>query len=169
VAKGAAVRLELSDCGRSYDALQQAVRMGCWFQKQRKAERSMNRPDTNRNQELEKDDIQAMEKLSAAYSLIRGELGKIIVGQQEVVEQLMIAIFAQGHVLLEGVPGLAKTLMVSTLARTLNLSFNRIQFTPDLMPSDIVGTEVIQEDKASGTRQFRFLKGPIFANIILAD
>jgi MoxR-like ATPase len=81
----------------------------------------------------------------------------------------MIAIFAQGHVLLEGVPGLAKTLMVSTLARTLNLSFNRIQFTPDLMPSDIVGTEVIQEDKASGTRQFRFLKGPIFANIILAD
>ncbi|MFN9343246.1 MAG: AAA family ATPase [Planctomycetota bacterium] len=129
----------------------------------------MNRPDTNRNQELEKDDIQAMEKLSAAYSLIRGELGKIIVGQQEVVEQLMIAIFAQGHVLLEGVPGLAKTLMVSTLARTLNLSFNRIQFTPDLMPSDIVGTEVIQEDKASGTRQFRFLKGPIFANIILAD
>jgi MoxR-like ATPase len=110
-----------------------------------------------------------MEKLSAAYSSIRGELGKIIVGQQAVVEQLMIAIFAQGHVLLEGVPGLAKTLMVSTLARTLNLSFNRIQFTPDLMPSDIVGTEVIQEDKASGTRQFRFLKGPIFANIILAD
>ncbi len=129
----------------------------------------MNRADTNRNQELEQDDIQAMEKLSAAYRSIRGELGKIIVGQQAVVEQLMIAIFAQGHVLLEGVPGLAKTLMVSTLARTLNLSFNRIQFTPDLMPSDIVGTEVIQEDKASGTRQFRFLKGPIFANIILAD
>ncbi|MFM7565074.1 MAG: AAA family ATPase [Planctomycetota bacterium] len=129
----------------------------------------MNRPETGRNQELEKNDIQAMEKLSAAYSSIRGELGKIIVGQQAVVEQLMIAIFAQGHVLLEGVPGLAKTLMVSTLARTLNLSFNRIQFTPDLMPSDIVGTEVIQEDKASGTRQFRFLKGPIFANIILAD
>ncbi|MFM7116180.1 MAG: AAA family ATPase [Planctomycetota bacterium] len=129
----------------------------------------MNRPETGRNQELEKNDIQAMEKLSAAYSSIRGELGKIIVGQQAVVEQLMIAIFAQGHVLLEGVPGLAKTLMVSTLARTLNLSFNRIQFTPDLMPSDIVGTVVIQEDKASGTRQFRFLKGPIFANIILAD
>jgi MoxR-like ATPase len=129
----------------------------------------MNRPETGRNQELEQNDIQAMEKLSAAYSSIRGELGKIIVGQQAVVEQLMIAIFAQGHVLLEGVPGLAKTLMVSTLARTLNLSFNRIQFTPDLMPSDIVGTEVIQEDKASGTRQFRFLKGPIFANIILAD
>lgn len=118
---------------------------------------------------MEQNDIQAMEKLSAAYRSIRGELGKIIVGQQAVVEQLMIAIFAQGHVLLEGVPGLAKTLMVSTLARTLNLSFNRIQFTPDLMPSDIVGTEVIQEDKASGTRQFRFLKGPIFANIILAD
>jgi MoxR-like ATPase len=129
----------------------------------------MNRPETGRNQELEQNDIQAMEKLSAAYRSIRGELGKIIVGQQAVVEQLMIAIFAQGHVLLEGVPGLAKTLMVSTLARTLNLSFNRIQFTPDLMPSDIIGTEVIQEDKASGTRQFRFLKGPIFANIILAD
>jgi MoxR-like ATPase len=129
----------------------------------------MNRPESGRNQELEQNDIQAMEKLSAAYRSIRGELGKIIVGQQAVVEQLMIAIFAQGHVLLEGVPGLAKTLMVSTLARTLNLSFNRIQFTPDLMPSDIIGTEVIQEDKASGTRQFRFLKGPIFANIILAD
>lgn len=129
----------------------------------------MNRPEPNRNQEMERDDIQAMERLSAAYRSIRGELGKIIVGQQPVVEQLMIAIFAQGHVLLEGVPGLAKTLMVSTLARTLNLSFNRIQFTPDLMPSDIVGTEVIQEDKASGARQFRFLKGPIFANIILAD
>jgi MoxR-like ATPase len=115
------------------------------------------------------DDTKALEKLSEAFQTVRRELGKVIVGQQPVVEQLMIAIFAQGHCLLEGVPGLAKTLMVSTLARTLSLDFNRIQFTPDLMPSDIVGTEVIQEDKASGTREFRFLRGPIFANIILAD
>ena len=85
------------------------------------------------------------------------------------IEQLLIAIFAQGHCLLEGVPGLAKTLMVSTLAQSLQLQFSRIQFTPDLMPSDITGTEVIQEDKATGARAFRFLQGPIFANIILAD
>ncbi len=115
------------------------------------------------------DDVQILEKLSSAYAKIRNELGKVIVGQQLVIEQLMIAIFAQGHCLLEGVPGLAKTLMVSTLAKTLKLSFNRIQFTPDLMPSDIVGTEVIQEDKATGRREFKFLTGPIFANIILAD
>ena len=100
---------------------------------------------------------------------VRNELGKVIVGQNEVIEQLMIAIFAKGHCLLEGVPGLAKTLMVSTLARTLSLDFSRIQFTPDLMPSDIVGTEVIQEDKTTGAREFKFLKGPVFANIILAD
>lgn len=118
---------------------------------------------------LSRDDVQVLEKLTEAYAKIRKELGKVIVGQQLVVEQLMIAIFAQGHCLLEGVPGLAKTLMVSTLAKTLKLSFNRIQFTPDLMPSDIVGTEVIQEDKASGKREFKFLQGPVFANIILAD
>ena len=119
--------------------------------------------------ELSADDVKALDNLKQAYQNIRQELGKVIVGQQEVVEQLMIAIFAQGHCLLEGVPGLAKTLMVSTLSRTLNLDFNRIQFTPDLMPSDITGTEVIQEDKTSGVREFKFLKGPIFANIILAD
>ena len=129
----------------------------------------MNRPEPGQTAIMQGDDIQAMEKLSAAYLAIRTELGKVIVGQQAVVEQLMIAIFAQGHCLLEGVPGLAKTLMVSTLSKTLNLSFNRIQFTPDLMPSDIIGTEVIQEDKSTGARQFRFLQGPIFANIILAD
>lgn len=129
----------------------------------------MNRPEPGQTAIMPGDDIQAMEKLSAAYLAIRTELGKIIVGQHAVVEQLMIAIFAQGHCLLEGVPGLAKTLMVSTLSKTLNLSFNRIQFTPDLMPSDIIGTEVIQEDKSTGARQFRFLQGPIFANIILAD
>lgn len=119
--------------------------------------------------ELKQDDIKALEKLSDAYKNIRQELGKVIVGQNEVIEQLMIAIFAKGHCLLEGVPGLAKTLMVSTLARTLRLSFNRIQFTPDLMPSDIIGTEVIQEDKTTGSRVFKFLQGPVFANIILAD
>jgi MoxR-like ATPase len=115
------------------------------------------------------DDLNALEKLKSAYGSIRGELGKVIVGQESVLEQLLIAIFAQGHCLLEGVPGLAKTLMVSTLARSLKLRFSRIQFTPDLMPSDITGTEVIQENRATGERGFKFLSGPIFANIILAD
>ena len=119
--------------------------------------------------ELSGEDIKALEKLSEAYASVRQQLGKVIVGQNEVIEQLMISIFAKGHCLLEGVPGLAKTLMVSTLARTLSLEFNRIQFTPDLMPSDIIGTEVIQEDKTTGSREFKFLRGPIFANIILAD
>ena len=119
--------------------------------------------------ELGSDDVAALEKLSSAYQQVGRELSKIIVGQQEVIEQLMIAIFARGHCLLEGVPGLAKTLMVSTLSRTMNLDFARIQFTPDLMPSDIVGTEVIQEDKTSGKREFKFLKGPVFSNVILAD
>ena len=115
------------------------------------------------------EDLEALEKLKTAYSSIRNELAKVIVGQDEVIEQLLIAIFSQGHCLLEGVPGLAKTLMVSTLARSLQLQFNRIQFTPDLMPSDITGTEVIQENKSTGERSFRFLNGPVFANIILAD
>ena len=118
---------------------------------------------------LSGDEVKALEKLSEAYKSVRGELSKVIVGQNEVIEQLMIAIFARGHCLLEGVPGLAKTLMISTLARTLNLDFSRIQFTPDLMPSDIVGTEVIQEDKATGSREFKFLQGPVFSNIVLAD
>ena len=119
--------------------------------------------------ELSSDDVKALEKLSESYKAVRQQLGKVIVGQNEVIEQLMIAIFAKGHCLLEGVPGLAKTLMVSTLSETLNLDFSRIQFTPDLMPSDIVGTEVIQEDKTTGAREFKFLKGPVFSNIILAD
>jgi len=118
---------------------------------------------------LSGDEVKALEKLSEAYKAVRGALSKVIVGQNEVIEQLMIAIFARGHCLLEGVPGLAKTLMISTLARTLNLDFSRIQFTPDLMPSDIVGTEVIQEDKATGAREFKFLQGPVFSNIVLAD
>jgi MoxR-like ATPase len=115
------------------------------------------------------DDLKALEHLKTAYSSVRDELGKVIVGQEQVIEQILIAIFAQGHCLLEGVPGLAKTLMVSTLARSLKLQFSRIQFTPDLMPSDITGTEVIQENRATGERGFKFLTGPVFANIILAD
>ncbi len=118
---------------------------------------------------LEPNDIDAVQRLRDAYNGLRAEMGKIIVGQEEVLEQLLIAIFARGHCLLVGVPGLAKTLMIHTLADALNLSYNRVQFTPDLMPSDITGTEVIQEDKATGVRQFKFLRGPIFANIVLAD
>ncbi len=118
---------------------------------------------------MDEDDLEAVQRLQKAYNSIRDQLGKVIVGQEEVLEQLLICIFARGHCLLIGVPGLAKTLMISTLARTLSLSFSRIQFTPDLMPSDITGTEVIQEDKATGERKFQFLRGPIFASIILAD
>jgi MoxR-like ATPase len=120
-------------------------------------------------QQLGQDDLQALAKLKEAAANVRAELGKVIVGQDDVIDQLMIALFCQGHCLLEGVPGLAKTLMVSTLARCLDLKFNRIQFTPDLMPSDITGTEVIQEDRATGQRAFKFLQGPIFANVVLAD
>ena len=115
------------------------------------------------------DDIAAVERLKDAFSKLKGEMAKVIVGQHAVLEELLIAIFARGHCLLIGVPGLAKTLMIHTMADALNLTYNRIQFTPDLMPSDITGTEVIQEDKASGVRQFKFLRGPVFANIVLAD
>src|SRR3954465_2807234 len=115
------------------------------------------------------EDLQAVERLSEAYSSIADEIGKRIVGKQEVIKQLLIALFARGQCLLAGVPGLAKTLLIRTLADALSLQFNRVQFTPDLMPADITGTEVIQEDKLSGTRAFRFLPGPLFANIVLAD
>ncbi len=118
---------------------------------------------------FENDDVQAVEKLNEAYRQITGQLGRVIVGQRQVIEELLVAMFARGHCLLVGVPGLAKTLMIRTLADALSLDFSRIQFTPDLMPSDITGTEVIQEDKGSGTRELRFLGGPIFANVILAD
>jgi MoxR-like ATPase len=114
-------------------------------------------------------DLAAVERLNDGYRRIRKELGKAIVGQERVLEELLIAIFARGHCLLVGVPGLAKTLMIRTLAESLNLSFSRIQFTPDLMPSDITGTEVLQEDRATGQRLFKFLHGPLFANVILAD
>lgn len=119
--------------------------------------------------ELQHEDLAAVERLRDAFARLKAEMGKVIVGQQAVLEELLIAIFARGHCLLIGVPGLAKTLMIHTLADALNLSYNRVQFTPDLMPSDITGTEVIQEDKATGIRQFKFLRGPIFANIVLAD
>ena len=109
-----------------------------------------------------------LQEFSQHRQIMQQELQKVIVGQSEVIEQLFAAIFTRGHCLLEGVPGLAKTLMVSTLARILDVSFNRIQFTPDLMPSDIVGTNVLEEDE-SGRRSFRFVKGPIFNNIVLAD
>src|SRR5436190_9011343 len=124
---------------------------------------------SNPGQNASSEDLASLEKLKSAFQSIRSELSKVIIGQDDVIEQLLIAIFAQGHCLLEGVPGLAKTLMGSTLARSLHLQFNRIQFTPDLMPSDISGTEVIQEKKATGERGFKFLTGPGFANIILAD
>jgi len=118
---------------------------------------------------LQDNDIQSVQKLTEACRLITEQLGRVIVGQQQVIEELLIAMFARGHCLLVGVPGLAKTLMIRTLADALALNFSRIQFTPDLMPADITGTEVIQEDKLSGSRGFKFLKGPIFANVILAD
>jgi len=115
------------------------------------------------------EEVQAVEKLMEGREVILRELNKVIIGQKEVIEQILMVFFAGGHCLLEGVPGLAKTLMIRTIAQILNLTFKRIQFTPDLMPSDITGTDVIEEDRATGHRDIRFIKGPIFANIILAD
>ena len=114
-------------------------------------------------------DLAAVKALADAYKTMSQELAKVIVGQAEVVEQVLTAMFCQGHVLLVGVPGLAKTLLVKTISDVLNLPFKRIQFTPDLMPSDITGTEVIEEDRTTGKRVFRFVRGPIFANMVLAD
>jgi MoxR-like ATPase len=112
---------------------------------------------------------ESIEKLNRAYHAIRDQMGKVIVGQSDVIDQLLIALFSRGHCLLEGVPGLAKTLMISTLARCLSMSFSRIQFTPDLMPADIAGTDILQENKSTGQREFRFLAGPLFHNVVLAD
>src|SRR6478752_870407 len=114
-------------------------------------------------------DVAAVECCRAAYGRIRQELGKVIIGQSDVIEQVLISMFARGHALLEGVPGLAKTLLISSLARSLHLTFKRIQFTPDLMPSDVTGTEVIQEDPETHERAYKFLPGPVFANMLLAD
>jgi len=114
-------------------------------------------------------DVELLDELRRARGAIVAELRKVIVGHDEVVEQLLTALFANGHCLLVGVPGLAKTLLVSTVARALDLEFSRIQFTPDLMPSDITGTEILEEDSSTGRRSFKFIRGPIFANIVLAD
>lgn len=108
----------------------------------------------------------AFHRLQEAREKIVEQLSQVIVGQQQVIEELLISLFSRGHCLLEGVPGLAKTLMISTLARTLNLSFSRIQFTPDLMPADITGTEIIEENRSTGARERRFLEGPVFSSII---
>ncbi|HWO57990.1 MAG TPA: MoxR family ATPase [bacterium] len=118
---------------------------------------------------MSQNDLQAVENLKTAHARLRQEIGKVIVGQAEVVDELLTALLSNGHCLLVGVPGLAKTLLVSTVARVLDLKFSRIQFTPDLMPSDITGTEILEEDHTTGKRMFRFVKGPVFANIVLAD
>ena len=115
------------------------------------------------------DDIAALARLRSAYDTMREEIGRVVIGQHQVVEEILIAIFSRGHCVLVGVPGLAKTLLVSTLAKTLSLSFKRIQFTPDLMPADITGTEIIQEDPVTRERRFVFMSGPIFAHVLLAD
>jgi MoxR-like ATPase len=114
-------------------------------------------------------DVAALEKLNSAQERIREQIRSVVVGQDAVVEQLLVSIFAGGHCILEGVPGLAKTLLVQTLAKSLSLEFGRIQFTPDLMPADITGTDVIYDDRQTGQREFKFVQGPIFTNILLAD
>ena len=116
-----------------------------------------------------RDDRAMVQELNAVYRRMKEELGRVIVGQHEVVEQMLIAIFCRSHALLEGVPGLAKTLLVSTLSQVLDLGFKRIQFTPDLMPADITGTDILEEDQATGKRSFRFVHGPLFSNMVLAD
>jgi MoxR-like ATPase len=114
-------------------------------------------------------DVADARRLNDAYDKLRNEIAKVIVGQETIVEHMLIALLARGHCLLVGVPGLAKTLLIRTLAQVLDLKFNRIQFTPDLMPSDITGTEIIEADPGSGAKEFRFIRGPLFANIVLAD
>jgi MoxR-like ATPase len=119
--------------------------------------------------EINDQEIRAIEEFAAKRNSMLQEIGKVIVGQDKVIEEVLIALFSRGHCLLVGVPGLAKTLLISTLAEILDLDFNRIQFTPDLMPSDITGTDILQEDPSTGRRQFQFMQGPIFTNILLAD
>lgn len=120
-------------------------------------------------EEVIPEDVRLVEKLNDAVKKIKGEIGKVIIGQEEIIDQLLISLLSRGHCLLVGVPGLAKTLLIKTLAEVLDLKFNRIQFTPDLMPSDITGTELIEEDPLTKKRNFRFIPGPVFANVILAD
>ena len=121
------------------------------------------------SQNISQDDESLAQELVSSYETIKSQVQRVIVGQDEVLEQLIIAMLAKGHCLLEGVPGLAKTLMIRSLAQAIDLSFRRIQFTPDLMPADITGTDIIQEDKKTGHRELVFEKGPIFSQIILAD
>jgi MoxR-like ATPase len=116
-----------------------------------------------------KNDVDAARELNAAFDALRKEIGKAIVGQEAIIEHLLIALLARGHCLLVGVPGLAKTLLIRTLSQVLDLKFSRIQFTPDLMPSDITGTEIIEENQSTGAKAFKFIHGPVFANIVLAD
>src|ERR1700682_5586787 len=120
-------------------------------------------------EDLAANELEAVRQLEAAFKDIKRQLSRVIVGQDQVIEELLIALFSRGHCILEGVPGLAKTLMISTLSKCLSLAFSRIQFTPDLMPSDITGTEVIEENRSTGHREFKFIEGPLFANLILAD
>jgi len=118
---------------------------------------------------MKKNDVDAVKSLAESKERLQKEIGKVIIGQKEVINDVLTAMLAGGHCLIVGVPGLAKTLLVNTMAQVLDLSFSRIQFTPDLMPSDITGTQVLEEDQASGKRSFRFIRGPVFANVILAD
>ena len=130
----------------------------------------VNDPLAGADAEQRESDLEAVAEVARAHEQIVGEIEKRVVGQRKVVDHLLTALFSRGHCLFVGVPGLAKTLLISTLAETLNLSFNRIQFTPDLMPADITGTEVLEEDHATGLRRtFRFIRGPVFANLVLAD
>jgi MoxR-like ATPase len=129
----------------------------------------VNDPLAGADAEQRESDLEAVAEVARAHEQIVGEIEKRVVGQRKVVDHLLTALFARGHCLFVGVPGLAKTLLISTLAETLNLSFNRIQFTPDLMPADITGTEVLEEDHSTGRRTFRFIRGPVFANLVLAD
>src|SRR6266404_5063116 len=121
------------------------------------------------SEQLGQDDIQSIKRLRDAFKNIKTQLSRIIVGQDQVIEELLIALFSRGHCILEGVPGLAKTLMISTLSKCLSLDFSRIQFTPDLMPSDITGTEVIEENRSTGQREFKFSAGPLVADMRLAE
>jgi MoxR-like ATPase len=130
---------------------------------------AINPGSENAPAEMGQDDLEAVRRLRDAFDNIKKQLSRIIVGQDEVIEELLIALFSKGHCILEGVPGLAKTLMISTLSRSLSLAFSRIQFTPDLMPADITGTEVIEENRSTGQREFKFMQGPLFANVVLAD
>ena len=119
--------------------------------------------------EMSADDVELIKLLNEKFALAKENLSQVVIGQMDVIELVLTAIFARGHVLLMGVPGLAKTLLIATLSQVLDLKFKRVQFTPDLMPSDITGTDVLEEDKESGERKFRFVEGPVFTNMLLAD